>query len=163
MTAENYKWVIGFFNKYAFRRSFILFVVKYFPIINVITYVGAIILLFFFDKSKLVRFVAVPAITFLVVTIFRAAVNAKRPYDELDFTPLIEVKHGKGKSFPSRHTASAVIIAIACLYVNVGFGIIMLIISAMIGVSRVCVGAHYPKDVFVGAVTAVAFGIGFFI
>ena len=71
---------------------------------------------------KWIFFVIVPAVTVVLVTLLRNALNRPRPFERYGYTPL--VSHGKGKSFPSRHTACAVVIGMACYYVwnpHVGF------------------------------------------
>lgn len=70
-------------------------------------------------------------------------------------------KNSKPDSMPSRHTASAFIIAMAILRFNVWAGIAYLFIAVMISVSRVCAGVHYVRDVIVGAAIAILCGIVF--
>ena len=58
------------------------------------------------------------------------------------------IGHGSSSSFPSQHTLTIVIIAFS--YLLAGFkkiGIIGLILSAIVGLSRVFVGVHFPFDV----------------
>ena len=59
---------------------------------------------------KLLRAILVPAISFVLVTVFRKIINAPRPYEKFEMPPVIE-KDTKGKSFPSRHVFSVFIIA----------------------------------------------------
>jgi membrane-associated phospholipid phosphatase len=70
-------------------------------------------------------------------------------------------KNSKPDSMPSRHTASAFIIAMAILRFNVWAGVAYLFIAVMISVSRVCAGVHYVRDVIVGAAIAILCGIVF--
>ena len=109
------------------------------------------------------RFTLIPLGTFLLVTAVRAIVNAQRPYEKYDYTPVVS-KSTKGKSFPSRHTVSAFIIAMAFLYVHTNIGVIMLCIAAAIGVTRVLSGVHFIRDVVSGAAIGVVIGVlGFFV
>ena len=58
------------------------------------------------------------------------------------------IGHGSSSSFPSQHTLTIVIISFS--YLLAGFkkiGIIGLIFSAIVGLSRVFVGVHFPFDV----------------
>ena len=81
----------------------------------------------------------------------------------MDIHPLI-VKNKKGQSFPSRHTVSAVIIAMSVFYINKIWGIIMFAVATFVGVLRILAGVHYVKDVLTGIVMGVLFGvIGFYI
>lgn len=70
-------------------------------------------------------------------------------------------KDAKPDSMPSRHTASAFIIALSMLSVNTIAGIVYLIIALLISVSRLCAGVHYIKDVLAGAAIAIVCGIIF--
>jgi membrane-associated phospholipid phosphatase len=61
-------------------------------------------------------------------------------------------------SFPSNHTVVVFAMAAALLLVSRALGIWALIAAAVMGVSRVYVGAHYPHDVAVGAVVGLVVG-----
>jgi phosphatidylglycerophosphatase B len=159
MTAQQYQSCTDFFNRTKFRRVVLRLTVSILPLLNVALYVGAIVLLFFTNNPRLWRFVLVPACLFVTVTVFRRVINRPRPYDELDYTPFVTPRYGKGESFPSRHTASACIIALAFGYLQPAFGAVMGVIAVLIGVSRVLAGAHYPKDVLCGALVSLLFGI----
>ena len=49
--------------------------------------------------------IAVPAVSFILVSVFRAKLNARRPYEVYQFQPLIP-KDKCGNSFPSRQMDS---------------------------------------------------------
>lgn len=124
---------------------------------TVIMYAAYIILLVFLGGTRdlrIIKAVAVPAFVFLLVTAVRKGINAPRPYEKYPIKPVLP-KATKGKSCPSRHTACAVVIAIACFYVNVPVGVILLVLAALIAVSRPLMGVHFPLDVIFGAVMAV--------
>jgi len=109
------------------------------------------------------RFMLIPLITLILVTVVRSIINARRPYEVYDYTPVVR-KATKGKSFPSRHTVSAFIIAMAFLYINAKLGAVMLIIAAAIGVVRVLAGVHFIRDVVSGALLGILAGVlGFFV
>ena len=59
---------------------------------------------------------------------------------------------------PSRHTVSAVVIAMTFLYVNVPLGIIALIAAFLIILSRLQAGAHFLRDVIVGLMIGMCAG-----
>jgi len=61
-----------------------------------------------------------------------------------------------GPSFPSGHSANAFALAMTLYFYDKRIGIPALIFAAIIGISRIFVGAHWPSDVIVGA----ALGIG---
>ncbi len=63
---------------------------------------------------------------------------------------------------PSRHTASAYIIAMTFLSVNLPLGIVALCFASMIEASRVMAGAHFIRDVVVGALIGITAGVVFY-
>jgi phosphatidylglycerophosphatase B len=65
---------------------------------------------------RIFRVLLVPAVVFLSVTLLRKLWNFPRPYEALNIHPLIP-RDKKGQSFPSRHVASATILAAAFCYI----------------------------------------------
>lgn len=111
----------------------------------------------------LLREILVPSISFVAVSAFRAWYNEPRPYERFDIPPVI-AKDTKGRSFPSRHTFSLFMIAMCWLAYCMPVGVVLLVASACLGTVRVLSGVHYPHDVVVGAVIAIACGIvGFWV
>ena len=102
-----------------------------------------------------------PAITFLIVTIVRRIINAPRPYKVYPIEPLI-AKKKEGESFPSRHTLSITIIAMAGLYVWLPAGVVLWMMSVCMGISRVVAGVHFPRDVVAAAIISIVAGMGMF-
>lgn len=100
----------------------------------------------------------VPAIGFIVVTLFRKVCNAKRPYEVLDIQPLIS-RNKEGQSFPSRHAFSIFMIAMALWQVWPPVGIVFFVLGVLLACVRVIGGVHFPRDVIAGAVIAVAWGL----
>ena len=133
------------------------------PNIFVVLYILGIALVFFFKRQCLLKFVLIPMIVLFTVTIIRKIVNRKRPFQVVkELKPFIP--HDDGESFPSRHTASSFIIGMAFLYVNIYIGVPILVLSFVVGLSRIMAGLHYPSDVLFGGVYSIIIGyIGFFI
>ena len=104
----------------------------------------------------------IPASGFVILSLFRKKINHPRPYETWDICPLLE-KDSSGQSMPSRHVFSATIISMACLHANLPVGLILLVLSALLGLVRVLGGVHYPKDVLVGYACGLIWGILFFI
>lgn len=104
------------------------------------------------------RLLLVPAITFALVTLVRAALNTPRPYEMHDIDPLIK-KSTHGKSLPSRHVSSAVIIACALAWLSPTLGVVAFIACAVVCFTRIVGGVHFPRDVAAAVAIALACGV----
>ena len=107
-------------------------------------------------------YVFVPASGFVILSLLRKKINAPRPYEEWGIKPLLD-RDSPGQSMPSRHVFSASIISMACLHASLTMGMICLTLSAFLGLVRVLGGVHYPKDVVVGYICALVWGVIFFL
>ena len=107
-------------------------------------------------------YLLVPATGFVILSLFRKKINHPRPYETWRIVPLLD-KDSSGNSMPSRHVFSATIISMACLHANLPVGLVLLTLSAFLGLVRVLGGVHYPKDVLVGYACGLLWGILFFI
>lgn len=107
-------------------------------------------------------YVFVPASGFVILSLFRKKINSPRPYEEWDIKPLLD-RDSPGQSMPSRHVFSATIISMACLHASLTMGMICLTLSALLGLVRVLGGVHYPKDVVVGYICGLVWGVLFFL
>ena len=112
--------------------------------------------------KDLYAYILVPALGFVLLTLVRKWINQPRPYETWEIIPLLD-KDSHGNSMPSRHVFSATIISMACLHANLPVGLILLLLSALLGLVRVLGGVHYPKDVLVGYSCGLLLGILFFI
>ena len=122
-----------------------------------------LVVLYLEKDPKLMRAVLVPAVSFVLVTVFRKIMNLPRPYEKFQIPPVIE-KDTKGKSFPSRHVFSVFIIAVTIFCSHPGPGVLIALIGVGMAVIRVLGGVHEPKDVIVGAVLGLVCGmVGFYI
>ena len=112
----------------------------------------------YFKKIEwLIPMVLVPGFGFLAVTFIRSGINAKRPYEALEFEPSI-MKDTTGHSFPSRHAFSIFMIAITYFFVDKGSGILVGFMGVLLCILRVLGGVHYIRDVVAGAFSAVIYG-----
>ena len=104
----------------------------------------------------------IPASGFVILSFLRKKINAPRPYEEWDIKPLLD-RDSPGQSMPSRHVFSASIISMACLHASLSVGMACLTLSALLGLVRVLGGVHYPKDVVVGYIYGLVWGVIFFL
>lgn len=108
------------------------------------------------------RALLVPALSFVIISALRTSMNKPRPYEEFDIDPLIK-KDTVGKSFPSRHLFSAVIISCTfCWLAAIGvvapmWCVLMFVACMIVAFCRLVGGVHFPRDI----VGAVAFALAF--
>ncbi len=86
-----------------------------------------------------------------------AAWPRARPFERL---PDVEALagHSTGRSFPSRHVASGLAMAIVGAQEHARLGGLMAVVAGLLGASRVGAGLHYPTDVAAG--TALGWLVG---
>ena len=113
-------------------------------------------------EKQVLIYVFVPATGFVILSLLRKKINAPRPYEKWTVNPLLD-RDSPGQSMPSRHVFSATIISMACFHASLSIGIILLILSALLGLVRVLGGVHYPKDVVVAYICALVWGVIFFL
>lgn len=166
MKEDHYKFLSEYFTATKSRTNTLKALHDVLPAIMMLFYPMQLVYLLItegFKSEAFLKVALVPLTVLVLVTAMRYIINAKRPYEVFDYTPAVQ-KDTKGRSFPSRHTASAFIIAMAFLYLDTTLGIIMLCLSTLIGITRVLSGVHFIKDVIGGALISIVIGIlGFFL
>jgi membrane-associated phospholipid phosphatase len=97
------------------------------------------------------------AVTVMLVSLVGRIRRRQRPFVAgAERAPL--VRHGPGRSFPSRHAACAATMATVALPVSPTVGRLMAGVAIALSASRVYAGLHYPSDVLAGAGLGVAVG-----
>ena len=126
-------------------------------------YFAMLLILAVCKDMRIIKVVLVPAISFVIVSIFRHISDTPRPYVIYEFSPIIK-KEKMGQSMPSRHVFSAFVIGMSAFYLYPVFGILIFIDGIIMCIGRVVAGVHFPKDVIVGALIGIISGIiGFYI
>lgn len=122
-----------------------------------------LVLLALTQDGRFWRVLFTPAISFVMVSIFRNFINAPRPYEVADTVPIIK-KETKGKSFPSRHVFSVFVIATTLFYIYKPVGILLMLAGILLAILRVVGGVHFPRDVIAGAIIGILSGfLGFYL
>jgi membrane-associated phospholipid phosphatase len=97
----------------------------------------------------------------LLVDVVKVLVHRSRPYIKLTQTRVVgHLEHGR--SFPSGHT-SQIFFMVTLLVKNIGMNIWVAIflftLAVLVAVTRMYVGAHYPRDVLAGVMLGSVWGI----
>ena len=107
--------------------------------------------------SRFWRVLLVPAVTFVLVSLFRKKFNAPRSYEKWQVKPLIP-KDTKGNSFPSRHVFSIFVIGTTIAWQCMWAAVIVWALGIVLAVTRVAGGVHFPKDVIAGMCIGIILG-----
>lgn len=162
MTAEQYERWSAWWRAHEGALKALLAVNRGLRYLGCLMYPLLLVLVTIFDLPSLPKLVVVPLLGFLVVSGFRAAFDAPRPYELLDIDPLIK-KTTVGQSMPSRHLFSMAMIAMCWLYWCAPVGVVLLLLCVVMGYIRVVGGVHFPRDVIAGALGGVILGLSFWI
>lgn len=102
------------------------------------------------SKQRMVFYACVASIVALVLAKWgiSPAVGHPRPFVEGTVHQL--VAHVPDPSFPSKHASFVFALAAASFFIGRRFGLWMLLLAVLTGVSRVYVGVHYPGDILGG-------------
>lgn len=112
----------------------------------------------FGDYLKMAAVVISAAVGFGLVTLMRKLIPSPRPYEVLDFCD-VPPRKKRGESFPSRHAYSAVVIAILSVALTPWCAIGMVPVAVTVCLVRALVGIHFPRDIVVGALIGILFGV----
>ena len=110
------------------------------------------------DALRLYQSILVPAVAFVVVSVFRYFYNAPRPYERMEIEPLIP-KDTRGKSFPSRHVFSIFMIGMTYLPVVPAAAVLIFVAGVLLAALRVIGGVHDISDVVAGTAIGILCGI----
>ena len=165
---KNYQEWYGHVADKIENKSFLLSLLKSFnrlmTVVMPIVYLTLLVTTYLqqgFGK-QILMYVFIPASGFVILSFLRKKINAPRPYEGWDIKPLLD-RDSPGQSMPSRHVFSATIISMACLHASLSVGVILLVFSALLGLVRVLGGVHFPKDVVVGYICGLVWGVIFFL
>lgn len=101
-------------------------------------------------KAFIVSLLAIP-ISIALIKIIHLIYYEPRPFITYQILPLVTMANIA--SFPSGHTTTMAIFAFASQYYKHQWNILILILMALVGVSRIYVGVHYPIDIIGGILT----------
>lgn len=96
--------------------------------------------------------------TSLLVQVLKYLVGRARPCQVLSWANAVYVAPPDNPSFPSGHSAGSFAVAAFVFMLHRRWGLFALVVAALIGLSRVALGVHYPSDVVAGAILGMAVG-----
>ncbi|RPI82145.1 MAG: phosphatase PAP2 family protein [Chloroflexi bacterium] len=97
----------------------------------------------------------------LVTEVLKSLTERKRPFTHHLEARIVGLK-ARGLSFPSGHTAQTFFLMsllVQFFSLSILGSILLYILAALVGLTRMYVGAHYPRDVLAGAILGVVWGI----
>lgn len=144
------------------RRAFFFeMLCRLLPGAAAVLYIATAGWLLFTHAPELPRFGVVPGLTLALVSLLRQVIKRPRPYEKWpEATPLLR-SHHKGRSCPSRHAASGLILAAAGFFIHPVLGAVQLLLALGIGATRVVAGVHFISDVLAGYGLAALCGLLF--
>ena len=156
-------WAFLFFNLRGRRPRWLdLLMWGFTQIGNGIVIVTIALILFFAGDHLLAYELILGTLTlWLVVEVIKVLVHRGRPFIRLSQARIVGRRAG-GRSFPSGATGQAFFMAtLMAGYFHVGVGAVGLVyaIALLVGITRMYVGAHYPRDVLAGAILGCAWGL----
>ena len=161
-------WVFHLFNTRGERPRWLDYAMLGFTQLGNGVFAYVVALLFFLHTRHLIAYeVAFGTVTlWLMVELLKVLVQRVRPYKELHGIRIIGKREG-GSSFPSGHTSQAFFMAsILFHYFDSGIWIAAALYTAalLVGVTRIYVGMHFPRDVLGGLILGTSWGlVGVFI
>lgn len=98
------------------------------------------------------------AVGFALSLTIRTFGLSQRPFQTHEVHMLVD--HAPGVSLPSDHSTASFAVAVAVwFFVSARWGPYFMGVAALIAVSRVFVGVHYPADIVAGALVAMIAGL----
>jgi membrane-associated phospholipid phosphatase len=156
-------WTFLFFNVRGGHPSWLDRLMWGFTQIGNGVVIVALALIFFLAGAHLLAYgLSLGALTlWLVVELVKALVHRGRPFIRLTQARIVG-RQAIGRSFPSGHTSQAFFMAtLMAGYFHAGVWMVCLLyaLALLVGITRMYVGAHYPRDVLAGAILGSAWGL----
>ena len=158
MSEQAYKRRMEWLKDHKGLTNALIYIEKISELLVYVIYPLFLIFLLVKQRDYFVGSVLTCGISFVLVSLFRKKLNAKRPYEVFGF-PAAMKKEKSGCSMPSRHVFSASIISVNLFFITPTFSLICAALSVIIALLRVLLGVHFVRDVLVGALIGIGFGI----
>ena len=156
-------WVFLLFNKWGLRSKWLDRAMLGITQIGSGVFALGIALVYYWTNQRLLAYKLVlgTLTLWMVVELFKFLFRRSRPFIRLTETRIVGYQ-ARGLSFPSGHTSQAFFLATLLtqhLQYNPWITSLLYLTALAVGVTRIFIGAHYPRDVLAGAVLGSAWGI----
>ncbi len=162
MNKSRYIKMCSWFSNHKSAEKLLRIAYKYVPFVFILAIPAIIIVKGFQGIDKdFITLLVVPPCVFLGITFMRRLINRERPYSKYGVPSVIK-KDRTDCSFPSRHTASAFIIAMSGYLVCIYLGIFLTVLAIIVALTRILAGVHYIFDVVFGMLFSILMGTVFY-
>lgn len=156
-------WVFKFINERGHRAPWLDWIMLGITQLGngVFAYAVALILIIRMEHLLAYELIFGNLTLWLTVELIKVLVRRSRPYSTVAGMRVVGDKAG-GTSFPSGHTSQSFFMAsLMSHYFHVGIWIaaLLYVVALIVGITRMYVGMHYPRDVLGGAILGTAWGL----
>ena len=156
-------WVLMYFNMHGRRAPWLDWMMLWFTQIGNGIFAMVIVLIMFLRVNHLFAYELTLGILtlWLVVELMKVLFHRTRPYIKLKSIRIVGSR-ASGRSFPSGHTSQSFFMATLVLHyyqVGVHVALGLYAIALLVGITRIYVGMHYPRDVLAGAILGTSWGL----
>jgi len=156
-------WIFMFFNMHGRRAPWLDWLMLSFTQIGNFVFALVVALILFLSGNKFLAYKLILGILTLglVIGVMKILIHRTRPYIKLKNIRIIGSR-ASGQSFPSGHTGQSFFMATLLSHyfqVNIYIGIALYGVALLVGITRIYVGMHYPRDVIGGAILGTAWGL----
>jgi membrane-associated phospholipid phosphatase len=156
-------WVFMYFNMHGRRAPWLDWMMLGFTQIGNGIFAMVVALILFLSVNHLLAYeLTLGTLTlWLVVELMKVLFHRTRPYIKLKNIRIVGSR-ASGRSFPSGHTSQSFFMVTLLLHyyhVDVYVWLVLYAIAFLVGITRIYVGMHYPRDVIGGAILGIAWGL----
>lgn len=156
-------WAFLFFNLHGTRPHWLDQIMLGFTQVgNGLTTLAFALILFLTSERFLAYELILGTLTlWLSVVLVKALAHRSRPFIRLTQARIVGSR-ARGRSFPSGHTSQTFFVAtlmVQHFHATLWVAILLYVVALLVGITRMYVGAHYPRDVLAGAILGSAWGL----
>ena len=156
-------WVFMYFNMHGRRKPWLDWMMLWFTQMGNFIFAFGVALILYLRGNHLLAFELIFGMLTLglVVQFMKVLIHRTRPYIKLKNIRIVGSR-ASGQSFPSGHTGQAFFMATLLLHyyhVNGYLWLGLYGIALLVGITRIYVGMHYPRDIIGGAIVGTTWGL----